>query len=191
MVHKYSTGHIPHNRGLRHEAKLRGDVHYFTGKECKNGHLSKRSVVNGRCMECARLNILNGRKTETKEQRELRLRKSVNRAAEWRKNNPDHKNTKVVKNCWKKENPAQVYAATAKRRASKLMRTPVWLDATQKAEIDFTYEYCAALRSIGMDYHVDHIVPLQGKTVSGLHMPFNLQVIHAKDNLRKANNLRK
>ena len=92
---------------------------------------------------------------------------------------------------WKKENPEKRHADVAKRRASKLMRTPVWLDATQKAEIDFTYEYCAALRSIGMDYHVDHIVPLQGRTVSGLHVPFNLQVIHAKDNLRKANNLRK
>lgn len=190
MGNKFLVGHVPQNRGLRHEAKLRGDFHYFTGVPCKNGHIEKRIVSNGSCMECSRLRTANGRKAETDEQRAIRLQKSADRAAEWRKKNPDHENTKIVKKMWDRANPERKYMDTAKRRASKLKRTPVWLDVTQKAEIEFTYLYCSALRSIGMDVHVDHIVPLQGKTVSGMHVPWNLQVIHAKDNLRKANNLR-
>ena len=39
----------------------------------------------------------------------------------------------------------------------------------------------------GFSWHVDHTLPLQGRTVSGLHVPTNLQVIPAVDNIRKGN----
>lgn len=76
----------------------------------------------------------------------------------------------------------------AKYRAKKLRATPSWLSGSQIAKIKRIYK----LREIivdatGTNYHVDHIVPLQGKNVCGLHVPWNLQVIPAEDNLKKNN----
>jgi len=89
---------------------------------------------------------------------------------------------------WRKENPDKVNAHSAKRRASKLQRTPEWLTDFDKEMIDWTY-HCAkvATEKFGEPYHVDHIIPLQGENVSGLHVPGNLQVIPATENFSKGN----
>jgi len=67
---------------------------------------------------------------------------------------------------------------TAQYRASKLQATPKWADTTA---IRVIYETCPP------DYHVDHIIPLQGKNVCGLHVENNLQHLPALDNLKKSN----
>lgn len=79
-------------------------------------------------------------------------------------------------------------ANDAKRRAAKLQRTPAWLSADDHWMLEQAYEL-AALRAkmFGFPWHVDHIYPLQGKKVSGLHTPNNVQVIPWLDNVRKAN----
>lgn len=187
-IHTFLKNNVPHNRGLRHEAKLRNDIHYFTNKPCKNGHIEKRLVSSGGCMECAKLQTAKHRTKETTQQRDLRLQKGVERAAQWRIENPNHENTKIVKQRWAKAHPERKYQDTANRRAAKLQRTPVWLNKGHQFEIDSIYDLCSAYRQVGFDYHVDHIVPLQGKSVSGLHVPWNLQIIHAKENLSKGNN---
>jgi hypothetical protein len=65
-----------------------------------------------------------------------------------------------------------------KRHASKMNRTPKWLTKEQRTEIRSFYLRATKLsKETGILYHVDHIVPLQGKTVSGLHVPWNLQVM--------------
>ena len=70
-----------------------------------------------------------------------------------------------------------------------MQRTPKWLTEDDHWMIEQTYKF-AALRTkmFGFAWHVDHIVPLQGKLVSGLHVPWNLQVIPAAENISKNNN---
>ena len=71
-----------------------------------------------------------------------------------------------------------INAYNAKRRATKLQRTPKWADI--KAIRQF-YLNCPK------GYHVDHIVPLKGVNVSGLHVLNNLQYLSASENCSKGN----
>jgi 5-methylcytosine-specific restriction endonuclease McrA len=78
----------------------------------------------------------------------------------------------------------------ARRRASKLKATPKWLSKSQLEAIKCKYSLAGMFtKNSGIDYVVDHIVPLRGKTVCGLHVPWNLQIITAKDNWKKGNKL--
>jgi hypothetical protein len=91
---------------------------------------------------------------------------------------------------YKRTNKDKINALTAKRRAHKLNATPLWLTKRDFEQIAELYT-CAQMFRLytGQEYHVDHIVPLQGKNVCGLHVPWNLQVIPASENLSKGNKL--
>lgn len=114
--------------------------------------------------------------------RELRNEKNK----EWRRANPDKQKEYARKS--RINNLARVYAANNKRRADKLDRTPKWITKDDLWLIKEAHEL-AVLRTklFGFDWHVDHIIPLKGKTVSGLHVPTNLQVIEGKINIMKNN----
>lgn len=84
---------------------------------------------------------------------------------------------------WRKENPDKINAQHAKRRAAKLQRTLPGYDD----EIQAIYTEASVMRSNGHNVHVDHIVPLQGENVSGLHVPWNLAIIPASENVAKSN----
>lgn len=76
----------------------------------------------------------------------------------------------------------------SKRRSKKLLATPIWLTDAQKAHIKRIYRLAVLIQDItGISYHVDHIIPLKGKDVCGLHTPENLQVLRADLNLQKSN----
>lgn len=85
---------------------------------------------------------------------------------------------------WELQNPGSKPTRNANRRAAKLVRSPKWAD---RDRIKAYYDVCAFFNEVNgyAKYHVDHIVPLKGKLVSGLHAHNNLQVIPAVDNLRK------
>ena len=89
---------------------------------------------------------------------------------------------------WAKANPDKMTAKVARRNAKKLNATPPWLSRGMIEAINYKYETAHRLtEETGIPHQVDHIVPLQGETVSGLHVPWNLQVITAEENQRKNN----
>lgn len=80
-------------------------------------------------------------------------------------------------------------AKRAKRRCDTLNRTPKWLTKEDKQAIKQIYELAVTMSTkLGIEHHVDHIIPLRGKYVSGLHVPANLQVLSASENLKKLAN---
>ena len=89
---------------------------------------------------------------------------------------------------WQKDNKAAVNATDAKRRSAKLDRTPKWTTEEDLETIKHIYIIANQFsKSFGTEYQVDHIIPLQGELVSGLHVPSNLQIITAKENQIKGN----
>lgn len=79
---------------------------------------------------------------------------------------------------WKKDNKKAYNAYLASRKSRVKLATPKWANLKQLREIYFN---CPE------GYHVDHIIPLNGTNVSGLHIPGNLQYLPAIENLRKSN----
>lgn len=98
----------------------------------------------------------------------------------WHERNPDY-----LKDHYK-ANKERYVAARARRRAAQESATPSWLTAVDKAMIQEMYDVSEARYiQTGIKHHVDHIVPINGKNVAGMHVPWNLQVITAHENLSK------
>lgn len=96
---------------------------------------------------------------------------------------------KILIKCneYRKRNPWLDIFKSNKRRAAKLKATPAWADLDK---IAIVYQKAKWLESVtGLKYHVDHVIPLQGKNVCGLHIWENLQILEASINLQKHNNL--
>ena len=98
----------------------------------------------------------------------------------WHERNPDYQSN------FYKANKERYVAARARRRAAQESATPTWLTAIDKAMIQEMYDVSEARYiQTGIKHHVDHIVPINGKGVAGMHVPWNLQVITAQENLSK------
>ena len=112
--------------------------------------------------------------------------KAAARKAKWCKENLQRHN--AINREWFANNKDKRAAYQGKRKAAQLQRTPKWLTESDLRMIEAKYSLAAMLtREIGILYHVDHIIPLQGKKVSGLHVFSNLRVIPGTDNVKKSN----
>lgn len=121
-----------------------------------------------------------------------RTYKSKNRDLISRKNkeyvlNNSEKRKQTMKEYRQRTKPMQA-EYVRRRQAALLQRTPKWLSEADIWMMQEAYEL-ASIRTklFGFSWHVDHKIPLQGKVVSGLHTPYNLQVIPAKENIAKLN----
>ena len=104
----------------------------------------------------------------------------------WTKANPEKMKDNSA--AWTKANPGKKNATTRKRQAAKLYRTPPWLTKKHYKEMQQFYTDARELSWLSEGgLVVDHIVPLQGKNVSGLHVPWNLQILPSSLNSSKGN----
>ena len=89
---------------------------------------------------------------------------------------------------YRQANKGKINFLCSMRKKVVKQRTPVWLSPFDRLKIKCYYSVAAMLaRNNKEPWHVDHIVPLQGKLVSGLHVPNNLQFLRGVDNVRKKN----
>ena len=169
---------------------------YFTGKPCSRGHISLRKP-KGACVECMRENW-----TKDNAKRALSPKSEASKAA-GRRYYERNRETMIAKAMARPAQEKQAHRRKHKERNPDLYRelvnvrrrrfrvaTPRWLTPEDKMEIRLKYRLAIELTRItGTQYAVDHIIPLQGNEVSGLHVPWNLQAIPQEANLKKSNQL--
>lgn len=121
------------------------------------------------------------RATRLERQRQYRIA-NPNKFNEWAAQNREVLLAK--KSARKKANPAQNAAHAAAYHAAKLQRV---VPFTDMVEIALVYAEATRQREGGADVAVDHVIPLRGKNVSGLHVHWNLRVIPSVENMKKYN----
>lgn len=181
---------IPSTKG---EARDSGFRRYFTGKACKHGHLEERDIKHG-CMGCRRDKKRAYRKTEGGMISRRRSRSTpaarASKASQKKRRLEFIKADPVLLESYRAARREQkrrynLGKGKAYRRAKEALReervriaTPSWAD--RRAISEFFMD-----RPPGT--HLDHIIPLRGKNVCGLHVLVNLQYLPAQENLSKSN----
>jgi hypothetical protein len=200
----------------REEALENNEKFFFTGVPCKYGHVSYRYCANGRCSECARIrtktikdkypaNLLWISKNEGKNPESISKKRYFgidcekcglnerflvnNICVHCARNNMKplskeaNERKKKLKRLWDIKNSKKIAAYNAAQNKRKKTASPKWLSKSDKNKMMEFY----INRPEG--YECDHIIPLFGKTVCGLHVYWNMQYLKTVENNRKSNKL--
>jgi hypothetical protein len=158
---------------------------------CFTKRINRPSGYVSQCKNCKNLyRIQNKEKLVVKSKiyRETNKEKENARCRDYNKKNKSR--LAIYQKDYQQRNKAKICAISSKRRAAKLNATPKWLTKEQLQEIEDFYIIAAAFKLYtGQEYQVDHISPLQSDKVCGLHVPWNLQILTAKENISKSNKL--
>lgn len=195
MVSTKVRGHkafAPYKICAREDASINGDIYFFSGAACKKGHYALRSVKGNCCLGCnweackryekeIRPDFVSTEKTRESSRKNM---KKIREA------DPE-KSRKVVREnltSWRKNNIPKIRAWSAGQKYWYKIATPKWLSKEHKKEIvGFYWERKVLSEVTGIQFHVDHIIPLKGKIVCGLNVPWNLRTLEWKENIVKKN----
>lgn len=179
----------------REKAIELGLPHYFTGDPCRNGHIEKRQTSYRNCLGCMREandRRVNKNPDATKQRIKEWKQKNRERKKELNKKwaNENKEKNKELKKVWTKNNRHLVNQKEARRRAGKQKRIPKWFGELD--EFVFSEGFSLAKKrkdSTGIEWHVDHMIPMHAKEASGLHCASNIQVIPSALNTKKQNKM--
>ena len=184
---------------VRKKAAEAGLVHYFTGRPCKHGHISRRIVSNGGCCECKiekyndprkkavdklyRLKNIDRKRKRDAEyytRTKRRTERSDRLSPENMKLGHERRRIKMLEygRLYKFKNKDRRRYESKYRKKRAKIATPPWVKFP-----DMIMIYAKA----GENDHVDHIIPITHDLICGLNVPTNLQVIPAAHNLSKHN----
>lgn len=154
------------NEGLR---KARKQEHRnFVGPKhpygfCRAGHeMCPSNTYRKMCKTC--------RSERAKKRYSINREHILGTNAVWRESNRDR--MRELSGKWRRDNPSRWNSLIRAAQAAKIKRTPPWLTAADFRFMEGMYAAARALgEETGRDYHVDHIVPLRGKTLAACMCP--------------------
>lgn len=185
------------------DARRQGLLRYFTGRPCKYGHVAERLTSNKTCMECAKdvqaaayRRNAEAIKERVKSYRENNKSAVARRHRKYYDENRDRLSVYCAERYQRKKaeiaeqvrkyrdaRPGFSREISSAYRARQNNAMPQWVDRQALREV---YREAQRLtEQTGIQYSVDHIYPLKGANVCGLHVPWNLQVIPKIENCRK------
>lgn len=156
----------------RAAAKAVGAKRYYSTRPCSQGHSDGRWTTNKACITCHRA------KTVAWQQ----ANKPKVRASQRKHFLANREKCNAAASAWQKKNPHRNAASVRLYNAKKRHAQPAWLTPAQIGEIHAIY---AEAHAKGLT--VDHIDPLNGKLICGLHVPWNLQLLSRAENTAKGN----